>query len=46
METGEMERGLLHCGQAVGLIKDIPSVQEIIDNIITQANTALENLAQ
>jgi nitronate monooxygenase len=37
MDTGDLERGLLHCGQVVGLIKDIPTVEEIINGIVAQA---------
>jgi NADH:quinone reductase (non-electrogenic) len=44
METGDMERGLLHCGQVVGLIKDIPAVQEIIDNIVSQAEAVRQKI--
>ncbi len=46
METGDMERGLLHCGQVIGLIKDIPSVQEIIANIISQAEAVREQICK
>lgn len=44
METGDMERGLLHCGQVVGLIRDVPSVQEIIDNIVSEASRVLQRV--
>jgi nitronate monooxygenase len=37
MDTGDLEIGLLHCGQVVGLIRDIPAVAEIINGIIAQA---------
>jgi len=33
-----MESGLLHCGLAVGLIRDVPSVQEIIEQTISDAS--------
>ena len=42
METGEMEKGLLHCGQVVGLINDIPPIKDIIENIVEHARTTVE----
>ena len=37
LEEGDMEAGVMSAGQIVGLIHDIPSVQELIDRIITEA---------
>lgn len=37
-ETGDLEHGLQSCGQVVGLIRDIPSVKELIDGIIREAS--------
>lgn len=45
-ETGDLERGLLHCGQAVGLISDIPTVKEIVEQIIKEAKAVLEKLGR
>jgi len=36
-EEGDINAGIIHCGQAVGLIHDIPSVKEIIDDIVNGA---------
>ncbi|MBT9173701.1 MAG: Nitronate monooxygenase [Syntrophomonadaceae bacterium] len=44
MDTGDLEIGLLHCGQVVGLIRDIPAVAEIINNIIAQATEVRKRL--
>ena len=41
LETGEVE-GLQACGQVVGLIHDIPSVEEVIDRVINEARDILE----
>ena len=38
METGDLSRGLVHCGQVIGLINDYPSVQEIMEGIMSQAS--------
>lgn len=46
METGDMEKGLLHCGQVVGLIEDIPSIEEIVKGIMREANEARERLCR
>ena len=34
---GDLEAGLAECGQVVGIIKDIPTVKEVIDGIIEGA---------
>ena len=37
MSVGDVDNSLLPCGQVVGLINDIPTMKEIIDNIIKGA---------
>ena len=37
MQKGEMEAGVWSCGMVAGLIHDIPSVKELIDRIMAQA---------
>ncbi|MBM3141490.1 MAG: nitronate monooxygenase [Chloroflexi bacterium] len=44
-ETGELEKGLVHCGQSVGLIRDIPTVKELIDRIVAEAEEIMRRLA-
>lgn len=39
---GDMEEGFLFAGQDCGGISDLPSVKELIDRIITEAEEALE----
>jgi nitronate monooxygenase len=43
LENGELSQGLLACGQVVGLMRDIPSVQEIIDSIVSEAEGIMEH---
>jgi nitronate monooxygenase len=38
MVHGEMDAGAWSCGMVVGLIDDIPSVRELIDRIMADAN--------
>jgi len=38
MQQGEMDAGVWSCGMVAGLINDIPSVRELIDHIMDQAN--------
>ena len=38
MQLGEMEAGVWSCGMVAGLIHDIPSVKELIDRIMLEAN--------
>ncbi len=42
LQTGEMDDALFACGQVVGLIKDIPTVKELIDGIIDEAEKILK----
>ena len=37
MIDGEMDAGAWSCGMVVGLIKDIPTVKELIDRIMIDA---------
>ncbi|MBI4284975.1 MAG: nitronate monooxygenase [Chloroflexi bacterium] len=34
LETGDISSGVVYCGQAVGLIRDVPTCQEIMDSLI------------
>ena len=37
LENGEMEKGILSAGQSMGLVKDIPTCQELLDRIMSEA---------
>jgi NAD(P)H-dependent flavin oxidoreductase YrpB (nitropropane dioxygenase family) len=38
LDKGDVDEAMIPCGEVVGLINDIPSVKEIIDGIINEAN--------
>ena len=42
--SGDINDSILYCGQVAGLIDEIPSVKEIIDNIISEAMLIGERL--
>ena len=42
MMEGDMDAGAWSCGMVAGLINDIPTVKELIDRIMDQANTIIE----
>lgn len=42
--SGDTNNSILYCGQAVGLINDIPTAKEIIDGIISEARQIMERL--
>lgn len=44
MEAGDVEGAMLACGQAVGLIQDIPSVKELVEGMMQEASTIYERL--
>jgi nitronate monooxygenase len=43
-ETGDVEKGLVHCGQCVGLIRSTPTVKELIDQMIRDAEEVMGQL--
>lgn len=44
LESGDLNDGLVSCGQCVGLIHDIPSVKELIKRIMSEAVEAHRRL--
>lgn len=47
LEDGDMEKGLLAAGQSMGLIRDIPTCQELLDRIMAEAKQIIkEKFAQ
>ncbi|WP_244632161.1 MULTISPECIES: nitronate monooxygenase family protein [unclassified Microbacterium] len=44
LRDGDAETGVMATGQVVGLIDDVPSVAELIDRIMAEAQTVLERL--
>jgi len=43
MIDGEMEAGAWSCGMVAGLIHDIPSCQQLVDNIMKEASEIINN---
>lgn len=41
LDQGSLEKGTLASGQCMGLINDIPSVQELLDRIVADAEAAI-----
>jgi len=41
MQKGDMDAGAWSCGMVAGLIHDIPTVQELIDNIMAEADSII-----
>jgi nitronate monooxygenase len=37
LEDGETEKGIMSAGQSMGLVKDIPTCQELLDRIMAEA---------
>lgn len=44
-KEGDLDAGIVSCGQGVGLIHDIPTVKELFGRIISEANSILKRLA-
>jgi len=44
LDEGDISKGIIVCGQTVGLIHDIPSAREIIEGIISEAKLIVQRL--
>ena len=42
MQDGAMDAGAWSCGMVAGLIHDIPSCRELIDGIMLEANSIIQ----
>jgi enoyl-[acyl-carrier protein] reductase II len=45
-ETGDIDKGVLPVGQVTGLLEDIPSVQEVIERTVREAEEVMQGLAK
>jgi NAD(P)H-dependent flavin oxidoreductase YrpB (nitropropane dioxygenase family) len=45
-EDGDLTRGVLPVGQATGLLRDIPTVQEAIERTVREAEEIMKELAK
>jgi len=43
LEQGHMDNGVLAAGQVMGLIRDVPTVKELIDRIVQEAEDLIAN---
>lgn len=43
-ETGDVDLGVISCGQGIGLVHDIPTVKELFDRVILEAEGILKRL--
>ena len=44
-DKGDLDKGMISCGQGVGMVHDIPTVQELFDRIISEATDIAKNLS-
>jgi len=44
-QDGELDQGLVTCGQVIGQIKDTPTVSELFDGMMRDAQETITNLA-
>ena len=44
MHEGTMEVGAWSCGMVAGLVNDIPTVEELINGIMSQSNEIIESI--
>lgn len=45
-DQGDLDAGIIACGQGVGLAHDIPTVKELFDRILAEASETAKNLAE
>jgi len=46
MEAGDVENALLACGQIVGLVRDIPTIKELVESIMSETAGIYEKLGK
>lgn len=46
LDKGDLEHGVIACGQSVGLIHDLPMVKEVIERIVIEASETWEKLGK
>ena len=44
-DTGDVDVGILPCGQGIGLVHDIPTIKELFERIVKEATDIARNLA-
>lgn len=44
LDTGELDKGTMTAGQVVGLVRDIPTVKQLIDSIIQEAKEVASHI--
>ncbi len=44
-DTGDLDAGILPCGQGIGLVHDIPTIKELFDRIVKEAADIARTLA-
>jgi len=44
VDTGNIEEGLVSLGQSVGLVHDVPTVKELIDRIVEEAQETRDRI--
>lgn len=42
MQNGDMEAGVWSCGMVAGLVRDVPTVQQLIDRIMAEAQALIQ----
>jgi len=45
-KEGDIDLGVVSCGQGVGLVRDIPTVQELLDRIMVEAEEVISRLSK
>jgi len=44
LEAGDVDNGLLSVGQVIGLVHDVPTVSELIDRVIKEADEIIASM--
>jgi NAD(P)H-dependent flavin oxidoreductase YrpB (nitropropane dioxygenase family) len=46
LDDGDWEHGVISCGQDIGLIRDLPTVKEVMERIVREASETWEQLGK
>ncbi len=45
-DEGDTDFGVVSCGQGVGLVKDVPTIKELMDRLMSEAEERISNLGK
>ena len=45
-DEGDTDFGVVSCGQGVGLVKDVPTIKQLVDRLMSEAEERISKLGK